>query len=94
MILYCKTCEDLAVHSELGKQSFPGRVLVLWHCDSCGNDQAFITRVDITELLRLARVYQATSRELLNQSQKFSNRVARLLDLIEGALPDENGLHD
>lgn len=91
---YCKTCEDVTDHSELGKQSFPGRVLTIWQCANCGNDQTIVIPVGINELLRLARLYQETSRELLRQSVKFSERVARLLDLAEGALRDENSLHD
>lgn len=95
--LYCKMCENFTPHAELGEQTFPGRVLMLRQCDDCGNDQVDVTRVatiKIDELLRLAKVYQATSRELLDQSVKFAHRVDRLLQVIEGALQDENGLHD
>lgn len=94
MNLYCKTCSDVTPHNELGKQAFPGRALVVWACNTCGNDQSVAGVVDINELLRLARIYQETSRELLNQSVKFSQRVERLLSLAEGALNDENDLHD
>jgi hypothetical protein len=94
MNLYCKMCGEVTGHNESGQQAFPGRVLVVWACSNCGNDQSVMTTIKIDDLLRLARVYQETSRELLDQSVKFAGRVEQLLALVEGALNDENGLHD
>lgn len=95
--LHCRTCERFTPHEDMGEQTFPGRIVKMAICTVCGNDQVDITHiptVKIDELLRLAKIYQATSRELLDQSVKFAKRVERLLEIIEGVLQDENGLHD